>query len=287
MTPLDAGVAIAGGLAHTIERRVGSRRATWGVVLGLLALSAIPTVIIGSSQRPTDLTFEDVSIDRIPAMTSWVRLEGELRRTQAAGGYLYQLHDSRDDALYVIVIADELLGVGHVVVTGRLSTSSATTGNIGSIEVDIPAVPKANEPFELILLPAALGMLVVVGMRLGYPVVRHERASRSAAHAVPLAADDRLPARWSGRIGSEVVRRDEPMSCTIAVAAGAEVSELTLNDGRAERTVRIRRSAPMRRVRLCRVGGCEPGLDIFAQTADLTVAFDDKAARDRLAATLQ
>ena len=80
MTPLDLGLAAAGRLAAAIDGRSGGRRRlTWDVVTGLVLMSLIPVLFIGSSPRPTDLTFEDVRLERIPAMTSWVRLEGDLR----------------------------------------------------------------------------------------------------------------------------------------------------------------------------------------------------------------
>ena len=101
MTPLDLGFAAAGRFAATIQRRVGSRRRAWYIVAGLLIASLIPVLIIGSSPRPTDLTFEDVSLERIPAMTSWVRLEGDLRVREAGIGKLYELHDLKDDSLFV------------------------------------------------------------------------------------------------------------------------------------------------------------------------------------------
>jgi hypothetical protein len=288
MTPLDIPLVSAGWLAHAVEQRTGgSRRALRGVVLGLVALSAIPTIIIGSSQRPTDLTFEDVRLDRIPAMTTWVRLEGELRPLEGARGFLYELHAPLDDRLYVIVIAEGPLELGHAVVTGRLSPGAATTGNIGSIEADIPAVPKRNEPFGLILLPAALGLVVVIGTRLGYPVVRRDGRPVSAEGSLPLAPAQRVSARWSGRVGSEGVRLAERIPCTITVSAGPDVSDLAIEDARGTRTIRVRRAAPMRRVRLCRITGSEPALEIYAQTADLTLAFDDRVTRDRLATTLR
>ena len=285
MTPLDLALAVAGRLAAAIQRLTGgSHRATWGVVVALVMLSAVPTFMIGSSQRPTDLTFDDVRLDRIPPMTSWVRLEGELRSSAGASADLYELHDTRDDRLYIIVTAPSPLAVGHAVVTGQLSPGAATVGNIGSIDADVPAVPRRDEPFQLILVPAAIGILIAVGIRVGYPVVRRERPSGS--RSVPLAAGERIAARWSGRIGSDVVARDVPTSCIIAVSATPYVNQISLIDAHAGRIVRIRRSAPVRYVRLCGIGGCEPGVDLHARADDLILTFDDPAARDRLAATL-
>jgi len=283
MTPIDVGLAAAGWLAAAVERRTGSRRGTAAVVLGLVLLSGVITYSIGSSRRPTDVSFEDVRRDRLPAMTSWVRLEGELRQLPGDSGY--ELHDTANDATYLYVIAASPLEVGHVVMTGRISPRQATSGNIGSFVADIPAEPKRNEPFGLILLPAALGVLIVAGRRIGYPVVRHERAR--IIHAPPLAAGEPLAPAWSGRIGSQLVAHGAARPCTLTVVREPEFSILTLRDGTDEHTIRARRAVPANRLRVCRLGGCQRGLEIHAQTADLVLAFTDPHDRDRLANTLR
>jgi len=285
MTPVDLALAVAGGMAAAVKRWTGgSRRATRGVVVVLLMMSAIPTFLIGSSQRPTDLTFEDVRLARIPALTTWVRLEGDLRDYVGADGYLYRLYDTRDDRLYLVVTAPAPLEVGHAVVTGRLALGAASSSNIGSLDADVPAVPRRDEPFHLILLPAILGIVVAFGLNLGYPVVRRDGSSRTRPRR--LAVGEEIPARWSGRIGSDVVGRDDPTPCSIAVATERDLNLIMLTVAGAARTVRMRRSAPVTNVRLCRIGGCEPGLELHARSDDLILTFDDRDARDRLAATL-
>ena len=183
MTPIDVGLAAAGWLAAAVERRTGSRRGTAAVVLGLVLVSAVITYSIGSSRRPTDVSFDDVRLDRLPAVTSWVRLEGELRQLPSGSGY--ELHDTANDALYLYVIAHAPLVVGHVVMTGTVSPRQATTGNIGTIVADITAEPKRNEPFGLILLPAALGS----APEHGVPMPRADCAGVSVAVMAQLDVD--------------------------------------------------------------------------------------------------
>jgi hypothetical protein len=127
--------------------------------------------------------------------------------------------------------------------------------------------------------------MIVAGRRIGYPVVRHERAR--LVHAPPLAADERLLATWSGRIGSALVAHGAARPCTLTVVREPEFSILTLRDETDEHTIRARRAVPVNRLRLCRLGGCQRGLEIHAQTADLVLAFDDPHDRDRLANTLR
>ena len=84
MTPLDLGLAASGRLAAAVERRVGTL-GTWAIVLGLVLVSGAWVYLIGSSPRPTDVSFDDIRSDRIPAMTSWVRVEGAIWMRRAGG----------------------------------------------------------------------------------------------------------------------------------------------------------------------------------------------------------
>jgi len=285
MLPLDLALAVAGRIAHEVSRWMDdSPRAVWSVVVALLLLSGIPIAFVGSSPRPTDLTFDDVRQDHIPAMTSWVRLEGELRQTGAGGG-LYELHDSRDDARYVIVITEASLPPGHTIVTGRISPLLATTGNVGTIDADVPAVPRVDEPIWLYLTPGVVAILIAIGIRAGYPVVRRERGPGDRSQR--LAPGESVAVRWSGRIGSESVARFAPKPGTLEIATEPDLAYLSLTTGDIPRTIRMRRPASAQRVRVCRVTGREAGLEVHGQNADLVLAFDDRATRDRLAATLR
>ena len=292
MTPLDLGLAASGRLAAAVERRAGTR-GMWVIVLGLALVSAVWIYLIGSSQRPTDLSFDDIRFDRIPAMTSWVRVEGDLRPYPNSDS-LYQLHDLHDDSLYLIVISDEPLELGRQVMTGHVSAGEATTGNIGSLDPDIPPVPKQNEPFAIILLPAAIGGMIVLGHRIGYPIVRRERRRRHL-HGAPLSPGESIPARRSGRIASVVVPDTAAIDCTVGVRRGDDVHEIVLTDAGpdtgpdaqpAEHVIRVRRSVPVTRLRVCRTSGCIPGVLVHAQTADLMLLIPDGAQRDRLLNTL-
>lgn len=285
MTPLDLGIAAAGRFAAAIERRVGSRRRAWYVVTGLALSSLIPVLFIGSSPRPTDLTFEDVRLERIPAMTSWIRIEGELRPPEGGVGELYELHDLKNPDLYLILSNASTLPLGHQVVTGRISPRAAETGNVGTLITDIPAVPKANEPFAVILFPAALGAFVAIGINVGYPVRRHEASWKHAPR--PLEAGASVAARWSGRIGGEAVSSEAPIAAEVTVEGEPDRFDVTIATPGATHVVRTRRPAPATRIKLCRIRGCEPGVEIHAPTADLLLVFADRLARDRFVATLR
>ena len=286
MTPVDLGLAAAGRLAAAIDgRRAARRRLTWSVVTVLVLMSLIPVLFIGSSPRPTDLTFEDVRLERIPAMTSWVRLEGDLRPPEGGVGELYELHDLKDPNLYLILSNASTLSLGPTVVTGHISPRRAETGNVGTLIADVPAVPKANEPFAVILFPAAVGAFVAMGINVGYPVRRHE--ARSKAVPRPLPPRTSVAVRWSGRIGSELVSSEAPIPALVTLESEPDRFNVTIASAAAVRVVVTRRPAPTTRVRLCRIGGCEPGLEVHAPTADLLLIFSDRETRDRLVATLR
>ena len=288
MVLIDRALALFGWLAASIERAAGGKRwAAWAVVAALVTLSAIPTIAIASSPRPTDLSFDDLRYQRIPAMTSWVRMEGELRATTSAGGNRYELVDPADERSYVDIDTTEDLPPGHAVVTGQLGLGSNPVGSpgfLGVIVADVPAVPRRDEPFQLILLPAMLGIALAIGILQGYPVVRPER--RPGERTAPLASDERLEARWAGWIRNESVGRHDLIPCTITVDPDRDVYRLTIADARSERTLPVRRRAPVRQVRVCKIDGCRPGLDIRAAGADVILEFETEPPRDRLASTL-
>ena len=291
MTPLDVGLAAAGWLATSLDRRL-TRRGTWVLIIGLVVISSVWTYLIGSTPRPTDLSFGDVRTGSIPAMTSWVRLEGDLRAYQNSTS-LYELHDIEDPSLYIVVISDTPLTLGRQVITGHISPSDNNgTGNIGSLEPDIPPVPKQNEPFAIIWLPVAIAIAILVGRRLGYPIVRRERPK--LLHAPPLAPGETLRANRSGRIGSDDIPAAAAVACDVEVRRGDDAHELVLTDEasagataeRAVNVIRVRRSVPIVRLKICRVTGCDRGILVHAQSADLVLVVGARAERDRLVTTL-
>lgn len=289
-TLIDRVLAVIGWFAASVRRLAGgSRRAVTVIALGLCVVTAIPILLVATSHRPTDLSFEDMRLDRIPANTSWGRLEGELHRTSSAFGGLYELHDSNDPALYVIVISNSPLPDGHAMITGQVSPRLTATGNAGTIAADDVAVPRADEPIWLYLTPAIVGILLLIGLRLGYPVIRGDR--RSEFFRAQVADGETIPVTWSGRIGGEVVDSRDARPSTVAVAQAADaadIDEMTIADDATgtTRTTRLRQHAAIREIRLCRLGRCDPGLEIHPAAADIVLTFADRAALDRLVARL-
>ena len=126
--------------------------------------------------------------------------------------------------------------------TGRISPRRAETGNIGTLVADVPAVPKANEPFAVILFPAAVGAFVALGINVGYPVRRREGRSRAAPR--PLEPGGSVEARWSGRIGGEIVSLDASIPARVSVEGEPDRFDVTIASDEATHVVRTRRPAP-------------------------------------------
>src|SRR4051812_47220674 len=83
-TLIDRALAVVGWFAAAVQRLAGgSRKAPTRVALALFVLTAIPIALVSTSHRPTDLSFEDMRLERLPGLTSWGRLEGELTARRA------------------------------------------------------------------------------------------------------------------------------------------------------------------------------------------------------------
>jgi hypothetical protein len=292
VTPLDYPLAITGWLGHLVWRAVrGSRPATWAVIVGLLVLTAIPIVLVSTTPRPTNLSFEDMSLERIPANTSWGRMVGDFQIVESPAGTQYELHDPNHDGWYVIIFTEHPPPVGPAMITGQISPHRATSGNIGTIAADDPAVPPVDEPIWLYLTPAVLAIVLAFGLRLGYPVLRRDRADTAPGHPIPAGAA--IPGDWSGRIGGVTVARDQPRAVSLAavpVPDLPDLADITIADMAADRTtpsVRVRRAAPLKVIRLVRIQGARPGLEIHTAGADVVLSFAEPADRARFVASIR
>jgi hypothetical protein len=281
MTPIDLALAGAGRAYATLNRR--ARWAPAAVVAGLVLLSLLPVLIVGSTRQPNEISLADLEAQRIPAGATWFRVEGDLREATGAGPFFYTLHDLGDDARAVTVVADAALPTGHVELTGHQS-GSPLRGTFLSIQADVTTEPARHDPWLLFAIPALLGIPIVVGGLRGYPVVRRDRGS--SAVVAPVGQGERLSARWGGWIGNERHDLDAMAPCPLQVSCDADVCRMTITDADGVRTVPHRRKSPTRRIRLCRTSGLQHGLDLHAPVADLTLAFDEAVDRDRFAASI-
>jgi len=259
--------------------------------IGLATMTLISLLIVGATPEPSDISYEDLQAGRIPAMTSWLRLEGDLTVVPADARYtftdtwVYTLRDTRGSGLAVTVVADSPLVTGHTQITGRISGALSAPGTFASIAADVPTKPGRHDPWLLYSLPAVMAIGMTVGMRVGYPVVRRE--SPTASRPAPLPSGGTVAARLGGRIGAREISLDSMRSCTLAVVGDVETCDLILAERDLTRRITVRRAAMMRRLRICRTSGCEPALEIHAPSGDLVLAFTNRVDRERIATALE
>jgi hypothetical protein len=281
MTPLDLALAGAGRSYATLHRR--ARWLPAAVVAGLFVLSLVPLLIVGSTKQPNDVSLKDLETQNLPAGASWFRLQGDLREEPSASPYTYTLHDLTDDSRAVTVVSASPLQTGHVEITGRQDGPSLR-GTFLSIQADVPTEPVRHDPWLLFAIPAVIAIVIVIGRLRGYPVKRRDGGSATVVDQ--LHPGERLPATWGGWISNEAHDLDAMSPCQVEVACDADTCAMTITDVDGVRTVPHRRASPKRRIRLCWTSGVRPGLELHAPAADLVLAFDSVAERDRFARSI-
>ena len=291
MTLFDRFLAAIAAFGAASRRLVGGSRTGVRLLIAVLLLASIvPSVVIGSSKRPTDLSFDDVRYQRLPSMTSWYRLEGDLRTAgNPVQPFLYELVDPRDGTSYVNVLAPSALPLGPTTVTGSISaTGPGPNGYVGWMDADAVAEPRQDDRFWLILIPGIVGLLLILGLWLGYPLVRPDRRGRADSKPgdpVRPAPRDGVPAAWAGWIRSESAPVAEPRPCVVTVTPGPDVAQLTITDAGVDRRVPVRQGGA-RRVRIWRLRRSDPALDVRGAGGDIILVFDDAVLRDRVGAAL-
>jgi hypothetical protein len=287
VTPVDLGLAAAGRAYAAVSRDGHASRRARLVIIGLVAVTAIWVLVISLTPTPMEISFADLRDGHYPSRESWLRLEGELEPSEVTSGdYIgYVLRDSGDPTLAVTVLAPSPLPTGHTDVTGQPLGGVRAPGTVEAIYADVPTEPARDDPWLLIALPAVGGLMLGLGERVGYPVMRAESADRRSP-ATPLATDQTIAARWNGSIGGEEVPKAEARACTVRVTGDSEIAVLSVTDGSGTREVPIRRATRTVSGRACRIGGCRPGLEIHATGSDIVFEFDSVEDRDRLAASL-
>jgi hypothetical protein len=287
VTPVDLGLAAAGRSYAAVSRDGRASRQARLIIIGLFAVTLIWVLIIGLTPTPMDISFADLRDGHYQSRESWLRLEGELEPSDVTTqGYIaYVLRDTADPTQAVTILAPSPLPTGHTDVTGQPLGGVRAPGTFEALYADVPAEPARQDPWPLVALPAFAGLVLGLGERVGYPVMRAETAKRPPA-ATPLAAGEAIAAHWNGSIGGEEVPKAEARACTVRVMGDGEVALLSVTDEAATRDVPVRRLTPKVSGRACRIRGCRPGLEVHAAGSDIVFEFETVEDRDRLAASL-
>jgi hypothetical protein len=286
VTAVDLALAVAGRSYAAVSGFGRNGRRARLLMGALLALSLVPVLGISLISIPLERSFEELRQGRYRERTSWLRLEGELRAVEdtRVAPYTYVLEDPRDPGSAVTIYAEGPLPTGHQDVTGRPLGGVRQAGTFEAFYADVPTEPARHDPWLLIALPALLAGVLAIGERVGYPIVRGERVLGAATRA--LDPDETVPARWSGRIGGEFRAASSSMRGTAAVTRSGGSHIVNLADGHAEHTFAILPARPKVVGRVCRIGGCTPGIELHAPRADVILEFEADRDRDRIVASL-
>jgi hypothetical protein len=200
----------------------GLRRALRGfgsvplLIFVLLVAATIPPVIEGSEQQPLQQSVDDLR-DGVSGLTGWVRMRGEVttlsppRDIERGFEVRSLLVEPSGDA--VLLLSQD--PVDHLTeITGRASqsgTAGDTARGIGGprfpageidvidrylVRVDDPVVPPENRSWWLVWSLLGAAVLLFIGYRVGYPIVRVRRDEAVVAEgARPLEVDEEMAVR--------------------------------------------------------------------------------------------
>jgi hypothetical protein len=285
MTPLDLGLAAAGRTYAAVSRGGRASRGTHLLIMALFAVTVIWVFIIGLTPTPMDISFADFRAGHYQSRESWLRLTGDLEPSDVTTqGYIaYVLRDTADPSLAVTILTPTPLPTGHIDVTGQPLGGVRAPDTFEAVYADVPAEPARHDPWLLVALPALIALVLTLGARVGYPVMRSEsRAGRGS----PLAPGETLAACWSGQIGSDEVPMGQGRDARVGVTTEGEIATLSITDPGGSRQIPVRRATPKVSGRACRLGGCRPGLEVHATGSDIVFELDSAEDRDRLYTSL-
>lgn len=315
-------LAICGWLAWQAGRpfRRGNpgrdtRPAAIGLAVALLVLAALPIVIPQLGAQPTDAVVEEIFQGVVAEPDTWVRLRGRVfpltdSPTGQDGNFALLVDDV--NTLRAIVVQSEAPfesvppeDVRSVAITGRLRALGTSVEEELPIEATVAGTPPRVVPdrvlaldpaitaeravwWPLSILPALLGILLLVGARIGYPIFR--RSSVVDVLAAPLGPGERLPAAFGGDVGPNRRPLADPGAALLLVRRGPRGNLLTAqplseDGGVAPAPVTIGGSWTSGRIGdVYTVRETVPALVVRSELVNATFLFSRTAERDRVAA---
>jgi hypothetical protein len=315
-------LAVFGWLAWQVGRpfrfgRAGrdTRAPVFGVAIVLLVLAAVPLLLPQLEAQPTDAVVQDIFDGPVRGPGAWVRLRGRvfpLSETPTGQDGNYALLVDEANPLRAIVVRSATpfadtppTEIEPAPVTGRLVALGA------SVEEELPMAARvAGTPpqgvsdrvleldpvttaertvwWPLSILPAILGLGLIVGARSGYPIFR--TSSTVDVLAAPLGPGERLPAAYGGQVGPNERHLADPGAALLLVRRGPRGNLLTAqplaeDGGVAPGPVTIGGSWTTGRVGdVYTVRETVPALVVRSELVNATFLFARTAERDRVAA---
>ena len=242
----------------------------------------------------------------------WIRLRGRIVPLQASPTGepgRYALLVDEDNTLRAVVVRSDarldeaastqvsgFLTPATVVVEEDLPIEATVAGTEPIVVLDqivaLDAVPKPERQvwWPLAIPPALLAILLLVGVRAGYPVFRP--TTEIAVLVSPLAVGERVPTAYGGRIGPDVRPLSDPGGALLLVRRGPNGSLLTAqaladDGGLAPAPVLIGGSWSSGRVGAVHtLTETVPALEVRSELVDATFLFARNSERDRVAAMI-
>jgi len=301
-------LATCGWIAWQL-RRVGGRFMPVIVGVAFLVLAVVPIVLPLFDEQPQDTTAQEIRDGQF-GPGGWVRLHGRIQPltespTGESGNYALFV-DSANTLRAIVVESDEPLEVvPETDVSGRLTSAIVNVEEELPIEATVFGTPPQIDPgrvivldaaakperatlWPLAILPALIGIMLLVGARVGYPVFRP--SSEVDVVSAPLGPGERVPAAYGGRIGSTVADLADPAGALLLVRRGPKGNILTAqpladDGGVAPPPVMIGGSWTNGRVgHVFARNETVPALRIRSELVDATFLFAKTSERDRIAA---
>lgn len=306
-------LALCGWLAWRIRRVFGQfgRAVVVAVAAALLAAATTPIAIPLLDPQPETVGVQRIFDGAVAEPDGWVRLQGRLVRldeppTTDRQGPFALLVDAEEPLRAIVVVADADAS-DEVVITGRLDPAAVEVTEELPIEATVAGTPPRVVPdrvlvadptakpertvwWPLAIPPALLGILLLAGARVGYPVFRP--TVEVDVLASPLGPGERLPAAYGGRVGAN--RRDlaDPGGALLLVRRGPRGNVLTAqpladDGGPAPGPVAIGGGWTSGRLGyVFTVSESVPALVVRSELVDATFLFARVGERDRVAALI-
>jgi hypothetical protein len=215
----------------------------------------------------------------------------------------YALFIDADDPLRAMVAITDAVAAEPTVVTGHLEPATVAVEEELPIEATVAGTPPRVVPDRLLLPdplphpqrsiawplaipPALLAVLLLIGVRTGYPVFRP--TVEVDVLSAPLSPGERVPAAYGGRIGPNHAELTDPGGALLMVRRGPGGNLLTAQPlpdaGPAPAPVTIGGGWTSGRVGyVYTVTESVPALTVRAELVDATFLFSRVAERDRVA----
>ena len=286
-----------------------------GLAVVLLVLAAVPIVLPLLEAQPTDAVVEEIFAGEATEPGTWMRLRGRvfpLSESPTGQDGFYALLVDEANTLRAIVVRSSTpfpdtppAEIESTAITGRLvalgtsveedlpidATVAGTPPKVVGdrvLELDPVTTAERSVWWPLSILPAILGVGLIVGARSGYPIFR--TSSTVDVLAAPLGPGERLPAAYGGQVGPNERHLADPGAALLLVRRGPRGNLLTAqplpeDGGVAPAPVTIGGSWTSGRVGdVYTVSETVPALVVRSELVNATFLFARTAERDRVAA---